>query len=108
MPFTKLSDWWEGLEKKAKTIAAMIAVVVGIAAFPLWLETRYATAEDVKEQIGSIKKLYIQSERRGLKKELFEYEVKAKRQRLSDLEEQRVRQLQDELREVEEQYKQTK
>lgn len=108
MPFTLLADWWSGLETKAKAIAAVLGVVVLIAAFPLWLETRYATAEEVRSQVGSIKQLYLQSERRGIRKELFDFENAARQRPLTLLERQRVKQLQDELDEIERQIKQAK
>jgi len=101
----RVADWWKGLEQKAKTITAIVAVVVAIAAFPLWLETRYATAEDVKAQVGSIKQLYLQSERRALRKELFDLQVREKQRRLTDLEQRRKQELEDELRQVNEQLK---
>ena len=105
MPIALVADWWAGLEKKAKAITAVIAVVVGIAAFPLWLETRYATAEDVKAQVGSVKQLYLQSERRALRKDLFDLQVREKQRKLTDLEQRRKRELEDELRQVDEQLK---
>lgn len=102
---TKTADWWGGLEKKAKAITAVIAVVVGIAAFPLWMETRYATASDLKAQAADFKTLYLQAERRAIQKELFEWEIQRKRRRLSDMEERRVRELQEDLKEIESQTK---
>ena len=105
MPFALVADWYKGLEAKAKAIAAVVALVVAIAAFPLWLETRYATAEDVKAQVGSVKQLYLQSERRALRKDLFDLQVREKQRKLTDLEQRRKRELEDELRQVDEQLK---
>jgi len=105
MPFALVADWYKGLEAKAKAIAAVVAGIVAIAAFPLWLETRYATAEDVRAQVGGIKQLYLQSERRAIQKELFEWEIARKKRPLTDFEQRRVRELQEDLKDIEGQVK---
>ena len=95
-------DWWSSLEKRAKAITAIVAVIAAVGAGACGLDVRYAKAEDMKAQISGVKQLYLRSERRAVEKELFSYEVLKKKRPLTDLEHQRVRHLEQELKEIQE------
>lgn len=93
-------DWWDGLERRGKAIAAALGAVGIIAAGPIWMFSTFATASDMKAQMGGVKEIWLESEIRRVKKELFEYEVAARKRTLLDIEERRVRELQDELKDL--------
>ena len=95
-------DWWEGLEKKAKTIAAILTTIGVVAAGPIWMFTTFATASDLKSQMGDVKVLYVQSALSRARDKLFELQVKAKKQPLIDIELGRVRELEQEIKDLEE------
>lgn len=94
------------LHKNRIAQATALCTLIGTIAGGLWaLDSRYARAGDVRQQVSEIKGLYLQSELRGLKKEKFELEVTKQRRPLSNLEQGRLREVSDEIQRVQDQLK---
>ena len=108
MPITRLVDWWDGLEKKAKTITVVLGAVGVIAAGPIWMFSTFATASELRTQMGGVQYQYLRNREGQIRKELFEFELKGKQKALIDIEQKRVRELQDELKEIQDDVKQLK
>lgn len=70
------------------------------------VETRYARATDVQQQIQGVQGLFLQSERRALMREKFDLEVARSKRSLTPLEDTRLRQVIEELRLLEGQMQQ--
>jgi len=88
--------------KWASALLALVGVIWGGS----WtLDERYARAMDVQAQIGDVKVLYLESERRALRRERFELENKQEKQKLTPLERNRLKEVQDEMRGIEEKVK---
>ena len=63
-------------------------------------DARYAHSEDVRQQIGDVKRLYLESERRFLKQREFELRNARTQRKLTDLERQRLDEVQNEIKKV--------
>ena len=92
-----------GLGRRLKWAASTAGAVGAIIAAGFSFDGRYAKAEDVRQQIGGVKVLYLHSERRALERQRFELQVEARRRRLTDMEVGRLAEIERELRQVERQ-----
>ena len=88
--------------KWASALLALVGVIWGGS----WtLDERYARAMDVNAQIGDVKVLYLESERRALRREKFDLENARERRPLTPLEKARLKDVQDEMKGIEEKVK---
>mgnify|MGYP001559240384 CR=1 FL=1 len=91
--------------KWASGLLALIGLIWGSS----WtLDERYARAMDVQAQIGDVKILYLESERRALRREKFDLENQQQQGPLTPLERSRLKEVEDELKGVEEKIKSEK
>lgn len=92
-----------GLSRRLKWAASTVGAVGAIMAAAFSFDGRYAKAEDVRQQVGDVKLLYLHSERRALQRQKFELDVAARQRRLTELELQRQSEIANELRVVDQQ-----
>jgi len=88
-----------------KWASGLVALVGSLWVGFLQFDSTYARAMDVQAQIGDVKVLYLESERRALRRERFELENKQEKQKLTPLERNRLKEVQDEMRGIEEKVK---
>jgi hypothetical protein len=77
--------------KKCGTLLATLAGIVGI----IWgafctLDTRYANAEDVRQDMRSLQQSILEVQKSQLEREQFEIQRDARKRRLTDLEASRL------------------
>ena len=84
--------------------ATALLALVGLIWGGSWsLDERYARAMDVQAQVGEVKLLYLESERRALRKELFEWKsLQDSGGNLTTRERARLKEVEDELADVQE------
>ena len=109
-------EWWKNLEQRAKAVAATIACIVAFSGAVIGFTSYFATAASVRDQVAEAKKeaqqqirilqeQQLETRRDAKDKELFEYEMKARRESLNQLELGRIRQLKRELQKIDEDLK---
>lgn len=88
--------------KWASALLALVGVIWGGS----WtLDERYARAMDVQAQIGGVKILYLESERRALRREKFDLENSREQGPLTPPEKARLKEVEDEMKGIEEKVK---
>lgn len=113
MPLTLLTDLWKGMEEKAQAITKIVGCLVLVSGTIVGFTTYFATAASVREQVAEAKKdaqsqinvlqqQGLEARRDYKDKELFDLNMKAKKQPLNDAELGRVHQLEQELKKIDE------
>lgn len=87
-------------------VGGMLALVGAILGGAFQVDERYAKADDVQQQVGEVKQLYLKSERRDLARQRFDIEVTKQRRALTQLENKRARELDQEQKEIDMQIQQ--
>lgn len=90
-----------GMTPTLKTVTVLVMLVSTIWVGAWQMDTRYAKAGDMDRQIGGLTVLYLESELRALRRQLFELQVAGQRRRLSPLELQRMEELKREIKRLE-------
>ena len=88
-----------------KWASGLVALVGSLWVGFLQFDSTYARAMDVQAQIGDVKVLYLESERRALRREKFDLENARERRPLTPLEKARLKDVQDEMKGIEEKVK---
>ena len=91
-----------------KWASGLVALVGTLWMGFLQFDSTYARAMDVQAQVGEIKTLYLESERRALRRERFELENKQEKQKLTPLEKNRLKEVEDDMRAIDEKIKAVK
>ena len=65
------------------------------------MDTRYAKASEMNQQISGLTVLYLESELRALRRQLFELQVASQRRLLTPIELQRLEEIKRELKRLE-------
>ena len=78
--------------------------ILGLVA-TLWggfivVDTRYAKAQDTRQQVGDLKGLYLRSEQRALEDQRFRIQSTGQQRRLTELEQQRLKQIDTALQQI--------
>lgn len=96
----KKSGW--GIDPMIIKILTGLVVLVSLIWGGAWgFDNRYANREWTREQIGSLTGLYLESELRALRKELFDLQVEAQRRQLTPLEISRMAEVKREIKRLE-------
>lgn len=90
-----------GLTPTLKTVVVLIMLVSTIWVGAWQMDTRYAKASEMKQQIGGLTVLYLESELRALRRQLFELLVASEQRRLTPLELQRMDEIKREIQRLE-------
>ena len=95
------------------TIGSLLAIIGTIAAGIYSLDGRYERSAEAQQQyrgfqqqLQGVQQLYLESERRALQKDLFDLQVAKQKQPLTQLEAQRLNQVQYELNAINQQLRQ--
>jgi len=64
------------------------------------VDTRYAKAQDTRQQVGDLRGLYLRSEQRALEDQRFRIQIAGQQRRLTELEQQRLRQIEMALQQI--------
>lgn len=80
-----------------KTIAAGLALIGLAWGGYIGFDTRYAKAADVRQQVDSLKALYLQQRVSELEREEFSFQREGQRRRLTHFEQERLNKVQREL-----------
>ena len=94
-----LTDWLKGA-------GAVLALIGSVWGGTVYLENHFQTVADAAVQFAEVKQLYLQSEHRGVRRQIFELENTKSQRPLTPLEDRRLKELYDELRLLDEQIKQ--
>lgn len=78
-----MTDW-------VKYTAACLGLVGMLWGGLLAVDSRYASAREMRQQVDGLKALYLQQQVAGLEREEFELEREARQRRLSNFEAQRL------------------
>ena len=86
----------------------MFGLVASLWGGYIVLDTRYAKAAEVKQQLGDVKYLYLRSEQRATQRQKFELDTAKEKRPLTELEKQRVKELEEDLKQLDEDIKAVK
>ncbi len=86
-----------GLTPTLKTIVVMVMLVSTIWVGAWQMDTRYAKASEMRQQVSGLTVLYLESELRALRRQLFELQVASQRRILTPLELQRMKEIKSEI-----------
>ncbi len=84
-----------------KTIVVMVMLVSTIWVGAWQMDTRYAKASEMRQQVSGLTVLYLESELRALRRQLFELQVALQRRMLTPLELQRMDEIKREIKRLE-------
>ena len=84
---------------KAIAVLTMLVSTIWVGAWQM--DTRYAKARDMKQQVSGLTVLYLESELRSLHRQLFELLVASQRRLLTPIELQRLEEIKSEIKRLE-------
>ena len=84
---------------KAIAVLTMLVSTIWVGAWQM--DTRYAKASEMNQQISGLTVLYLESELRALRRQLFELQVASQRRLLTPIELQRLEEIKRELKRLE-------
>lgn len=90
-----------GLTPALKTVVILVMLVSTVWVGAWQMDTRYAKANEMDQKIGGLTILYLQSELRALRRQLFELLVASEKRILSVLELHRMGEVKAEIKRVE-------
>jgi len=88
--------------------AGMLGLVATLWGGFVVVDTRYAHSQDTRQQVGDLKGLYLRSEQRALEDQRFRIQIAGQQRRLTELEQQRLRQIDTALQQVQQEVERNK
>lgn len=101
-----LAEQVAGMTKWLTWAGGMLALIGTILTGWLFIDDRFAKAAEVQQQVDDVKQLYLKSERRELQRQQFDLAVAKERRKLTTIEEQRVQQVEQEKKDIDQQIQQ--
>ena len=89
-------------------VGGMLGLVAALWGGFVTMDTRYAKAQDTRQQVGDLKGLYLRSEQRALEDQRFRIQITGQQRRLTELEQQRLRQIDTALQQVQQEVERNK
>lgn len=81
-------------------VGGMCGLVASLWGGFIVVDTRYARAQEMRQQVGDLRGLYLRSEQRALEDQRFRIQITGQQRRLTELEQQRLRQIDTALRQI--------
>lgn len=88
--------------------AGMFGLVAALWGGFIGIDTRYAKAQDTRQQVGDLRGLYLRSEQRALEDQKFRIQSTGQQRRLTELEQQRLRQIDTQLQQIQQEQERNK
>jgi len=89
-------------------VGGMLGLVASLWGGFIVVDTRYAHSQETRQQVGDLKGLYLRSEQRALEDQRFRIQSTGQQRKLTELEQQRLRQIDTQLQQIQQEQERNK